>query len=66
MSWETVTIPDASDDTPAFIGDQNDGAAGVGTEYARDDHVHPSTITGATNWQTDGNANEGKIYAVYK
>jgi hypothetical protein len=66
-SWETEAGgPSPYTSTPEFIGDQNDGSAGSSANYSRGDHIHPSTITGETSWQTNGHANEAKIYAVWK
>ena len=55
-SWATVSIPSAADATPAMDGT---AAVGTSTDYAREDHVHPTDTSRAASSHSHGNITNG-------
>jgi len=51
-----VTIPSAADATPVMDGT---AAVGTSTDYAREDHVHPTDTSRASSTHTHGNITNG-------
>ena len=55
-SWATVSIPSAADATPIMDGT---AAVGTSTDYAREDHVHPTDTSRAASSHSHGNITNG-------